>query len=88
MLYQKDGPGPLIRSFLDRIVASAELAGLQYKKIVPNVTCSHCGRLLGIPSVYDEETRRAIFWLAYEVQQRVGAGVYLPRVEKINYKLP
>jgi hypothetical protein len=88
MLYQKDSPGSLMRFYPDCIVAPAELAGRQYKQTVPNVTCSHCGRLLGIPGVYDDETRRAIFWQACVVRQRVGVGVYPPRVEKINYKLP
>ncbi len=86
-LYQKDGPGPLMRSYLDRILAPADLADLQHKKKVPEVHCKHCGRLLGIPGTYDVETRPAIFWLAYVLQQRVSAGVYPPKVEKIEYKL-
>lgn len=87
-LFQKDGPGPLMRSYLHRILAPADLADLQNKKKVPEVHCRYYARLLGISDLYDEETRPAIFWLAYGLQQRVSAGVYPPRVEKINYKLP
>ena len=88
MLYQKDGPGPLMRSYLDRIVAPVSLTGMQNRKTVPNIVCSHCHRLLGIPGIYDEEDRKAIFWLAYVIVHRVGAGVYPPKVDKINIKLP
>jgi hypothetical protein len=60
-LYQKDGPGPLKRMYIDRIVSPERLAKLQHVSVkrVPNLLCSHCKQLIGIPYVYKKEKRPA-----------------------------
>lgn len=61
-LYQKDGPGPLKRMYLDRIfkpAALADLATVTSVKKLRNLTCSGCGEELGIPMIYDKEERLA-----------------------------
>ena len=61
--YQKDGPGGLVRMYLDRILAPLDLADLQnmceFKEDVPNLTCSHCQAVIGTPMVHEKEKRLA-----------------------------
>lgn len=55
MLYQKDGPGALMRSYLNRIHHPPELANLDANPRVQEpsdlspLRCSHCKQLMGIP---------------------------------------
>jgi hypothetical protein len=60
-LYQKDGPGPLKRMYIDRIVSPKEFAKLQNvpMKKVPNLICPYCKRLIGISYIYEKEKRLA-----------------------------
>lgn len=61
-LYQKDGPGSLLRLYLDRIFEPKELSNIQHeteKSSVPALICSKCKTLLGIPMVYESEKRLA-----------------------------
>ena len=51
-LYQKDGPGPLKRMYVDRIVESYAKAGV-------NLVCHKCGHVLGIRYIYEKEKRFA-----------------------------
>ena len=58
-LYQKDGPGPLKRMYVDRILAPealANLRGISVKKL-PSLSCNHCRQLIGIPYLYQKEKR-------------------------------
>ena len=53
ILYQKDGPGQLLRCYVNRIFAPEELEQLQYDskldvKSMPNLVCE-CGALIGTP---------------------------------------
>lgn len=61
-LYQKDGPGPLKRMYLDRVFAPGTLSKLQsvasFKKLPP-FSCPSCGEELGVPMVYEKEGRIA-----------------------------
>ena len=50
--YQKDGPGILKRTYLDRIVGS--------KIGKSNLVCPKCKELLGVPIIYKKENRPAI----------------------------
>src|SRR3989338_10641409 len=50
--YQKDGPGILKRTYLDRIVDS--------KVGKSNLVCPKCKELLGVPIIYKKESRPAI----------------------------
>ena len=59
--YQKDGPGPIYRLYLDRIFAPIELVNLQYKNLkeISPLRCKDCKKILGVPYVYKKETRKA-----------------------------
>lgn len=74
-LYQKDGQGALLRLYLDRIFAPAELAQLQLinrgKGTVPNLECPKCRALIGIPMVYQPEGRLAIRLQRGSIAKRV-----------------
>ncbi len=63
LLYQKDGPGPLKRLYLDRIFEPEKLRELQEIvdiKEIPNLVCSHCKTVIGTPYIYEKENRNAI----------------------------
>jgi ribosomal protein S27E len=83
LLYQKDGPGNLLRLYLNRIFAPEALADLQHKidgsKIsnLHNLTCESCGNSIGIPMVHNDGR------VAYRLRigsffKRVSKGMYLP----------
>jgi hypothetical protein len=63
MSYQKDGPGPLLRCYLDRIHYPEALKARQYlefeKQSAPKLECEHCGIVIGNPIVYEKENRPA-----------------------------
>ena len=65
MIYQKDGVGRILRTYLDRILFPANLANLagdpkirNAKDMVP-LKCEACGALLGVPMLYKPEHRLA-----------------------------
>lgn len=60
-LYQKDGPGILKRMYLDRIYESDKYSGLENNslKTIPQLICSECKTLIGIPYIYEKENRLA-----------------------------
>lgn len=59
--YQKDGPGPLLRLYLDRIHAPKKFVGLQKKSLgsLKVIGCPDCGRLIAMPQMYKVEKRKA-----------------------------
>jgi hypothetical protein len=59
--YQKDGPGPIYRLYLDRIFGPIELVNLQYKNLkdIQSLKCKNCKKILGVVYVYKKETRKA-----------------------------
>lgn len=61
--YQKDGPGPLLRCYLDRIHHPEHLKNRQYetfdKKSSAKLKCESCTAVIGIPIVYEKENRPA-----------------------------
>jgi hypothetical protein len=61
--YQKDGPGRLLRCYLDRIHAPISLKGLQYErfdiKTSPYLSCEYCRLIIGKPMIYAPESRPA-----------------------------
>ena len=65
LLYQKDGPGQLLRLYLDRIHAPENLAALQDLYTVHTVNsvlplkCPSCGALIAVAMIYDQEHRIA-----------------------------
>lgn len=78
-LYQKDGPGPLKRMYLDRILAPEALASYQKManiKEVPKLTCANCKQVLGTPYIYDKENRAAILLDPLSFTKKIGKGVF------------
>jgi len=51
-VYQKDGPGPLKRLYLDRLVEPTTVAG--------ELVCKSCKKQVGIPYIYRDEKRPAL----------------------------
>lgn len=84
LLYQKDGPGPLKRIYLDRIMAPKKLFDLQNQQEISNLICQNCKRIIAIPSVYKEERRKVYLLLAYTIIKKTGKGVYPPQVVKLE----
>jgi len=60
-IYQKDGPGNLLRLYLDRISSPENLVGLQYLNLqdIPTLKCDQCGEHMGTPYIYLKEKRKA-----------------------------
>lgn len=65
IVYQKDGPGRLLRCYADRIVWPPETVKVQ-TEISPDtvkqagaLACSSCEKLLATPMVYEPENRPA-----------------------------
>ena len=61
-LYQKDGPGSLLRLYLDRIFEPEHLALLQNeteKSKIPALICQKCNTPIGFPMVYEIGNRLA-----------------------------
>jgi hypothetical protein len=59
MMYQKDGPGPLLRCYWDRIHGPKGLVGLQ-NSATPStlkLLCPHCSSLIGEKGLYEKEQR-------------------------------
>lgn len=75
--YQKDGPGMLKRMYLDRIYKSKDYSDLATKpfKQLPQLICKQCGRLLGVPMVYEPEKRFAF---------RLFQGAVVKKIKKAN----
>ena len=75
LTYQKDGPGQLLRCYLNRIFAPPSLERLQHDpaitepKYMPNLVCPHCQALIGTPMRYSDER------LAF----RLRKGTYSPK---------
>jgi len=65
LVYQKDGPGPLLRCYLDRIAwpnVYRELSSRATKMAdLTNVCCPNCQNQLGSPMIYQKEKRLAYF---------------------------
>ncbi len=73
-LYQKDGPGPLKRMYLDRIFFPGKLAKLQNVAIkkIPNLICSKCKQIIGIPYIYQKEKRPAFRLFEGSVTKKIA----------------
>jgi len=85
LLYQKDGPGSLLRLYLDRIFEPDELADFQYKNggksALPNLRCPDCGSLIGTPMVYKPEGRLAFRLQRGSFSKKRSDGIYPPPSE-------
>lgn len=86
MVYQKDGPGGLVRCYADRIVWPAELVEAQVR-FLPEVTkpasalsCPKCAQIIAGPMIYEPENRPAYRLIpgtfhAYRSAERARARV-------------
>jgi hypothetical protein len=63
MSYQKDGPGPLLRCYLDRIHYPENLKNRQFikfnKQSASRLECEACKIVIGTPIIYEKENRPA-----------------------------
>ncbi len=61
MSYQKDGPGPLLRCYLDRIHHQniVKKSEEPFIKNIPKLLCPSCHVTIGMPMVYEKENRFA-----------------------------
>lgn len=87
IIYQKDGPGPLKRAYLDRIFAPKELENLQNIKSIKDVkplTCDNCHALIGKPYIYDKENRKAYLLDQTAFTKKIGKGIYPLSIENIK----
>lgn len=85
-LYQKDGPGPLKRAYLDRILAPEDLSKYQTVteiKEVPALVCSNCRSLIGKPYIYDKEGRKAFLLDPTSFAKKIGKGIYPPELPEL-----
>lgn len=72
-LYQKDGPGPLKRMYLDRILAPA------ISKAKKEFICKACKKIIGTFFIYQKEKRPAIRLYQDSVIKKIGRGVYIAK---------
>ena len=77
LLYQKDGPGPLKRMYVDRIFAPKLQTG---KK---ELICKNCKKIIGTFYIYQKEDRPAIRLYQDSVIKKVGQGTYPPSIAKL-----
>lgn len=71
-LYQKDGPGPLKRLYIDRILAP------EFFKNKKELICKSCKKIIGTRYIYQKENRPAIRLYQNAITKKVGKGIYLP----------
>ena len=80
LLYQKDGPGRLLRIYLDKIIAPEEFSTLQnttYKKSeIQGLHCPNCGELLAVPMIYTPENRLALRVIRGKTQIEKSDGLF------------
>lgn len=69
-LYQKDGPGPLRRMYLDRIRAS------NIVKSGKDYSCPSCKKVIGTSYEYAKENRKAIRLYQDAVTRKTSTGTF------------
>ncbi len=78
-LYQKDGPGNLLRMYLDRIFEPGDLSALQDSNSpTPALKCSSCGQLIATPMIYKLEDRAALRLIRGTFYKKKSNGTYPP----------
>ncbi|TDG94353.1 hypothetical protein CCPUN_08190 [Cardinium endosymbiont of Culicoides punctatus] len=69
MTYQKDGPGKLLRCYLDRIRLPLDLQKRQFEYVKrgknTSLDCKSCSTIIGTPIIYKPENRPA-YHMIYE----------------------
>jgi DNA-directed RNA polymerase subunit M/transcription elongation factor TFIIS len=81
LIYQKDGPGPLLRCYVDRILypKNSIPKNIKYVKQMPKLTCDDCGALIGTPMRYRRhgENRLAFNMVKASFKKRISTQVKL-----------
>ena len=81
-LYQKDGPGDLLRLYLDRIFEPTSLvercATAAKKSDYSGLTCPKCRQLIGVPMIYEPENRLAFRLIKGRFRKEKSNGTYIP----------
>lgn len=62
--YQKDGPGPLKRMYIDRIAKT-------YVDVGKKFVCHKCGYIIGIHYIYEKEKRPAFRLFEGSVKKKI-----------------
>ncbi len=71
--YQKDGPGPLKRMYVDRIHDEEAVRAYEIDK---KLCCSQCGLMLGLGYRYEKEDRPAYRMFEYAVEPMENSRFY------------
>jgi len=83
-LYQKDGPGKLIRTYTDKFLACCDEGFLETTKHAHNIrdmknfVCPRCGQVIGVPMVYQPENRLAYRLVHGNFSKRQSKDGYFP----------
>ena len=74
-VYQKDGPGILMRMYIDRIIAPKTSAS-------KNLVCAQCKTVIGVPIIFKKENRPALRLFAGAVNKKIVKSSDLDEVIK------
>ncbi len=81
LIYQKDGSGPLLRCYVDRILYPKNYLHkkIKYVRQMPKFTCNDCDALIGIPIRYRRhgENRLAFNMIKGSFKKRISTQVKL-----------
>ena len=81
LIYQKDGPGPLLRCYVDRILYPKNYLpkNIKYVRHIPKLTCNDCSALIGMPMRYRRhgENRLALNMIKGSFKKRISMQVKL-----------
>jgi len=81
LIYQKDGPGPLLRCYVDRILYPKQYVpkNLRYVRQISKLTCNDCDALIGIPMRYRRhgEDRLAFNMVKTSFKKKISTHVKL-----------
>ncbi|MCX6786138.1 MAG: hypothetical protein NTZ18_04835 [Candidatus Komeilibacteria bacterium] len=71
VLYQKDGPGPLKRLYLDRVLTP------EISKNKKELICKSCRKIIGTRYIYKKENRPAIRLYQDAITKKISRGIYI-----------
>jgi hypothetical protein len=74
LLYQKDGFGPLLRLYRDRIVDSRKPISAKGA-----LRCATCNEMMGTPMIYAKESRPAFHLVPGATAKRRSSGSFPPK---------
>lgn len=80
LLYQKDGPGQLLRMYLDKIMAPKDLVSkvskYKTKSRMTDLACPSCKRVLAAPVLYEKEKRLAYRLFVGAIRKSDSKGIF------------